>query len=379
MKVSIHKRKPNKHGLITMYMEIYKGYTKNQEGKIKHNREYIKLDTYLYHKPKTTTQKQQNKEMLKIAEAVKAKLTIELKNNTHGFENSDKGKTSLVDYFEFLTAQKKETDSLNNHKLWIASLNHLKGYCKNRKIRLNQVNEAFVSGFIQYLLHDVKTKRNTNLSKNSAGAYYKKFKACMNQAQRSRLIAFNPCKNVKGIKEVQVKRQYLTHDELLVLAQTDCKYPVLKQAFLFGCFTGLRISDIKQLSWEQVKDSKEGSRIVFRQQKTKGLEYQDLNPQARTILGDRSNDDNLIFPNVQNESYYNKFLQKWVDAANINKKITFHCSRHTFAMLLVYYKTDFMVIQKLLGHKRLDTTLVYAKILDEQKKEAVNRIPNINL
>ena len=379
MKIKLVKRKPNKKGRITMYIEIYKGYTKNNLGKIEHDREYVPLEIFLYSKPKTNLHKKHNKEMEALAEAVKAKMIIDLKNNQHGFSNSDKGKIKLLDYFQSVADEKENTGSQNNYKLWLCTLKHLTNYCsKNKNIKLNQVNESFIKGFIKYLLNDVKTKTNKNLSQNSASTYYKKFKACMNQAERNRLITFNPCKNVKGISEIQTERQFLTLEELTTLLATECKYPILKKAFLFGCFSGLRISDIQKLKWEQIIDQAENSSITFRQQKTKELEYQKLHPQAREILGDRGEKDSLVFPKVQNETYYNNILQGWINEAGIDKKITFHCSRHTFAMLLIEFKANIAVIQKLLGHKKLSTTQIYAKILDKQKEEALNLIPSIN-
>lgn len=377
MKVSIKQRKPNKKGIITMYLEIYMGYTKDHIGKIKHKREYIKLDTYLYHKPKTTIQKAQNKEMLKIAEAVKAKYTIEIKNNEHGFKNSDKGNTYLLEYYQYLTDKKRETYTNKTYKVWISAFNHLKAYCKNKNTKLNQVDPEFVSGYVSYLLNDARTNSNKKLSQNSASVYFKKFKACMNQAERSNLISYNPCKAVKGIKEIQPKREILTIEELTILDRTECKYPLLKRAFLFSCFTGLRISDLKQLQWKQVKDTTDGCRISYRQQKTKGFEYQDISPQARDYLGERKNNNELVFPKLSNETYYNNFLQKWIDQAGIDKKISFHNSRHTFGCLLLAYETDVYTISKLMGHKKIQTTQIYAKIMDKTKKDAVYRIPNI--
>jgi len=71
----------------------------------------------------------------------------------------------------------------------------------------------------------------------------------------------------------------------------------------------------------------------------------------------------------------NDQLQKWMNAAGINKKITFHCARHSFAMLHLSINTDIYTVSKLLGHKHLRTTEIYAKVIDKKKIEPVNRIP----
>ena len=73
----------------------------------------------------------------------------------------------------------------------------------------------------------------------------------------------------------------------------------------------------------------------------------------------------------------NSIIQKWVYKAGINKKITFHCGRHTFAVMMLDLGADLYTVSKLLGHKLIGTTQIYAKVLDKNKQAAVSRIPSI--
>ena len=171
----------------------------------------------------------------------------------------------------------------------------------------------------------------------------------------------------------------MTIDELRTLAKTECRYEVLKKAFLFSCLTGLRWSDVQKLTWSEIKDENNESKIVFTQQKTTNLEYLFISDQARDYLGERKGEDDKVFTGLKYSSYTNVALSQWMVAAKINKHITFHCARHTHSVLQLDNGTDIYTLQKLLGHRDIRTTQIYSKIMDEKKKEAVNRIPKINL
>lgn len=158
-----------------------------------------------------------------------------------------------------------------------------------------------------------------------------------------------------------------------------CRYGVLKRAFLFSCLTGLRWSDVNNLEWKDVQQINEGWRIHFKQQKTKGQQYLDINQQARDLMGEQGVASERVFVGLRYSSYMNVELQRWVMSAGITKQITFHCARHTFAVLQLTLGTEIYTLSKMLGHQELKTTQVYAKIVDEKIKEGMNKIPNINL
>ena len=126
-------------------------------------------------------------------------------------------------------------------------------------------------------------------------------------------------------------------------------------------------------------EEKEGVKIVFNQQKTKGLQYLPISNKAVLYMGERGKDSEKIFLGLKYSSYTNVELSKWMMRAGITKDITFHCARHTFAVLQLDLGTDIYTLSKLMGHSELKTTQVYAQILNEKKIEAVNRFPDINI
>lgn len=170
---------------------------------------------------------------------------------------------------------------------------------------------------------------------------------------------------------------YLTIDEVRKLAATDCDYPVIKAAFLFSCLTGLRRSDVVRLTWGDVYRQGEYTRIIFKQKKTRGQEYLDITAEAAELMGERDEADERVFPDIHSPSCTNNTIKTWVARAGIDKEITFHCGRHTFATLMLDIGTDIYTVSKLLGHRELSTTQIYAKVLDKNKQAAVAKIPKV--
>ena len=114
--------------------------------------------------------------------------------------------------------------------------------------------------------------------------------------------------------------------------------------------------------------------LKFQQKKTGGMETLPISKQATDLMGERGEPTAKVFPNLRYSAYHNKHLYQWIGAAGITKNITFHCFRHTFATLQLLKGTDLYTVSKLLGHKDIKTTQIYAKIVDKMKREAVNKI-----
>lgn len=376
MKVHLRQRKQTKNGSVSLYLEIYKGTTSTIEGKTVPIRKYEYLDLYLIDNPKTPFDKQHNKDTLSLAESIKAKRELEIKNGQYGFKNDVKMGADFIEYFKVQMEKRKK--SLGNYGNWGSCLVHIINYTGG-KLLFKEIDESYCNDFLDYLTYRAKTKSNKNLSSASSSSYFCKFRACLKQAVKDKIIFSNPCIDIEIHRIVENKREYLTFEELKRLAKTDCRYNVLKRAFLFSCLTGLRWSDIQKLKWSEVQKTDIGNRITFHQQKTKGLQYLDISDQARNYLEEEGQPDERVFMGLKYSSYTNVELTKWMLKAGITKNITFHCARHTFAVLQLSLGTEIYTLSKLLGHAEIKTTQIYANIIDEKKREAVNRIPDINI
>lgn len=372
MTIKIRQRKP-KDGQIRLFLDIYNPSAKK-------TRTNKTLDLFLYENP-TPTQKKSNKETIDAAEKIRSKFTLELAYDNNGLsELSTKDKSSIdfIDYF--LEQTEIRYESKNNYGNWDSVHKHLQKFCP-KGIAINQVDVKWLNDFKNYLEKTAKKKSNEPLSQNSLHSYFNKVKACLNQAHRDELINKNPAHRVKGFKEGEVQREYLTFEELQKIAKMDCEIPKLKTAFLFSCLTGIRWSDINNLTWNDLQHSETDDYwfIRFRQQKTKGVETLPISLQAKELIGEMGDSEERIFIGLKYSAWHNLKLQQWVMKAGISKTITFHCARHTYATLQLANGTDIYTLSKLLGHRELKTTQVYANVIDEKKIEATNAIPKLKI
>jgi integrase/recombinase XerD len=378
MKISIQQRKA-KGGKLNLRLEFYHGYSKTPEGKIRHQREYENLEGFLYENPKTPAEKEHNKQQLQLAEAIRAKRVVEAQNGKHGFRSAAKTKASFYDYYQKLCNERERSGSKSNHAVWISALKHLKAYHGQADLTFHQINDDFLKGFKNFLLTQPLTKSDTKLAQNSAAGYFNRIRVALNQAYKDEIIVKNPAGKVDAIKVADTKREYLTLDELRALQKAECRYEVMKRAFLFSCLTGLRWSDIQKMTWSEVQRFHDSYRITFHQEKTEGLQYLDISDQAYKLMGQPNKPEQKVFKGLKYSAYHNTELARWCMRAGITKNITFHSGRHTFAVLQLSHGTEIYTLSKLLGHRELKTTQIYAKIMDDQKKQAMHKLPDIGI
>lgn len=326
--------------------------------------------------------KQKNKETLKLAEAIRAKRVVEVRNREFGFKSDYAEDTNFHDYYVAITEKRLGAESMGNWGNWRSCLKHLEKYDPDlKKLSFADIDREWVQGFRDYLEREACDHRqrinDRPLSRNSRLSYFNKLRACLNQAFEERVISVNPALGVERFKEADGTRMYLTVDEVKTLVQTGCECPGIKRAFLFSCLTGLRRSDVVRLAWRDVQRQGDFARIIFRQKKTGGQEYLDITPQAAELMGERGLPEERIFDGIPSPGCTNEVLKRWVLRAGIDKEITFHCARHTFAVMMLDLGVDIYTVSKLLGHRELSTTQIYAKVLDKNKQAAVSRIPDI--
>lgn len=372
--IRLRKRKTSK-GMTSLYLDIY----------LNGKRSYEFLKLYLVPE-KSREDKRKNAETMKLAEAIRSKRIVELQNGEYGFKSQFKEDTLFFDYYEALCAKRFQTeDSKGNWGNWRSCMKHLEKYEPNRKITFAEITPQWVQGFKDYLENEACAWGNDyrdrikdhKLSRNSRLSYFNKLRACLNQAYEERVIQHNPMRGIDNFKPEEGTRMYLTLEEVKTLADTPCEYDSVKRAFLFSCLTGLRRSDIIKMTWGEVQEQSGFIRIIFRQKKTGGQEYLDITPQAAELMGERKKASDPVFEDIHSPSCTNETIKRWVLRAGIQKEITFHCGRHTFAVLMLDLGTDIYTVSKLLGHRELNTTQIYAKVLDKNKQAAVAKIPSI--
>lgn len=371
------KKKKLKNGKFSLYLEFYKGSTLNLEGKRIHLRDFEYLKLYTHQEPKTAAEKKENKEIDTLSEQILSIRKAEYFQGKFDIKNTSKSKRLFLDYFIEKTEEK--IDSPKNYGNWKATSLHLKR-CISSNLTFDEVDENFVKRVRLYFDKEAKTKSDTPLSLNSKYSYYNKFKACLRSAFDDGYLSINYASKTKSFEQAESQREYLTHQELQSLANTPCKYEVLKRAFIASALSGLRWSDINTLVWSEIRDEDNGvSRINFRQQKTEAVEYLYISKQIRELFGERQDPSERVFKGLKYSAVYNNEIVRWCNRAGISKHITFHSARHTNAVLLLENGADIYTVSKRLGHREIRTTAIYAKIVDQKMKEAANLIPNINI
>lgn len=369
-------------GNTSLYLDIYRNGVRQYE--------YLKL--YLIPE-KTRDDKEKNKQTLQLAEAIKSKRTVELHNNEFGFTNR-RTQVRFFDFFEKLIYH--DGDGAERQKGcasgWRAACAFLRQYEK-RDITFAEIDSAWINGFKHFLdtkavslagkrevLKDSKDKKDNGrpLAQNTKGLYLSKLRACLRVARLRGMLTEDPFVGVKNYQDEDAEREYLTIEELRTLTQYPCEYEGVRRAFIFSCLTGVRISDVRKLRWGDVQQQGAFTRITFRQKKTKGIEYLDINAQAVQMMGARKADAEYVFTGIpKNQTSVNEIIKRWVLSAGIRKNITYHCSRHTFAVMMLDIGADLYTVSKLLGHRDIHTTQIYARVLDKNKQKAVQNIPNI--
>ncbi len=352
---------------------IYLDYTvRGKNGKSQREYEFLKIHVskdYSHSKRITSG----DKPLMELAQSIRSKRELELYGTVKGLNASSKRvNVSVLDFV-------KKEQARTQRKSYLAFIKHLVTFSKGRDILFSDINLIFIENFALYL------KKLT--SHNTTILYLEALKTILNRAIRQEIIVVNPFVRYKLPVKQDIDRTFLELHEVKKLNETPCNCePQIRQAFLFSCFTGLRLSDIMTLKKEHIqtekdKEGKPFQSLVIRPKKTTRTSGQllkaPLSEQSLRIIKEvkSSSKSDLVFDALPHKQIINNWLKKWAKAAEIKKNLHFHVARHTFATLCLTSGIDIYTVSKLLGHTRIDATQIYAKIIDEKKQKEVQKFP----
>ena len=367
------------NGCKSVYLDIYRDGVRSYE--------FPKL--YIIPE-KTPADKAANLATLDAANAIKARRVKEIINGEAGIKKAPGKHIRLLDWMKqrqeragkaAKDAGRKSSNTAEGIKTVTA---HLRRYIatayNGEDITLSKIDKRFCEGFSAYLTGD-NSRWAGKLSPNTRALYYSGLETALNEAYRKGIITVNPATFVEEREKPHgepSERDYLTAEELKTLAAAKCPNEQVKAAFLFSCFTGLRLSDIEGLTWDAIH--KDGSTwcIELRMQKTRRIIYLPLSEAARRYMPERGEKgaESLVF-DLPKRITTQSDVRTWVKRAGISKSISFHCARHTFATLALTRGADLYSISKLLGHTNIATTQIYAAIIDRRKQEAANLLNGV--
>ena len=275
-KVTVRKR-PIKNGQVSLYLDFYPAIRHPKTGKPT-RREYLGI--YIYADPKDKFEAEFNKTMLRNAELVKCRRTEAIINEEYGFLDRNRGKESFLEYF-----RSKMADD-DNYRNWNTAYKHFEKYCGG-SCTFDNLTLDFCQGFLTYLL-SLTTPTKGKMMASTANNNLNKLKCVLRIAYEEKRIKENIAPRLKHAKESSTKREFLTLEEVRMLAATPCEKPVIRSAALFSCLTGLRISDIIRLQWENIIRGADGGwcmHIVTKKTKTEAV--LPLSDEALALCGER--------------------------------------------------------------------------------------------
>ncbi len=314
-----------------------------------------------------------NKRAFNQAETAAKEKQLQLQRNLQRdpvgvFQRQEVAGSDFIEYFKMYSGKFGYPSQLN-------TLKYLRDFTGGT-LSFSNLNHVWLERFKNYLISI------DGLSKNTASSYLATTKTVLRLAYREGYIETDFTNRVANIKLEDIQRHCLNFEEIERLNQSVCDNQMVKTAFLFSCFSGLRLSDVEQLKWVQLSHVNGAPYIQFRQQKTRSIETMPLTEQAMKCIqqakdlhasySPECNDLVFILPHRTQISI---LLHTWGLRSGIQWKLHFHASRHTFATLNLTEGNDLYTVSKLLGHREIKTTQIYAQISDPKKLQAVQKIP----
>ena len=314
---------------------------------------------------RTAKERQDNKDTLLEAEAIRAQRELDLGQGNSFVSLSKLRKANFLTYFQ----EALDSYSRRDQRMLKAAYRYFIEFCGEREVvGFSELTESYLRRFKKFL--------DSRLNGETPHNYFKVLKKVIRQAVQEELLPRDPTTGIKLTRQAGVQKEVLTMGEVQQLVNYPYSQEVVSRAFLYCCVTGLRFCDVKELTWRDIDlDNKV---MVITQAKTKREASVNLNPSALVLLGERGDakPKELIFP-LPSHTACAYHLQKWVTAAGIDKKITWHCARHSFGTNLIIHGNDLKTVSGLLGHSSIVETQKYVRYVDALKEQAVASLPDL--
>ena len=375
-------------GKESLFLDYYFGYTKEinertgkEVVKVDRKREYLKL--YLWQAPRTPIERQQNKETLELAKKIRFERGQDLLESVEGYRLKKDRDINFLDYFQSYIDKYTKKD----YRMIVIALKRFRDFLHDtpeynkfeKRIKPEQITKDIVEAYTEYL-----QSRSVG---EGAKSIYARFKKVVKYAVEHDVMLKNPCNGIViKVDEQILKKEVLSPEEIqrLIATHYDNENPNIRRAFIFCLYCGLRYCDVKDLTFANVDYS--NKLLKFEQNKTKGHSASSgviipLNDGILSLIGEPispNNRDEAIFPLPSYEMCL-KALKRWVKRAGINKHISWHCARHSFAVNILNNGANIKTVASLLGHSGLKHTEKYTRAIDSLKQEAINSLPKLNI
>lgn len=375
-------------GRESLFLDYYFGYQMVYSEKLDkmvakkdRKREYLSL--YLWQAPRTPIERQQNKETMELAKKIRYERGQELLESTEGYRLKRDRDINFLDYFQaYIDKYSKKDKRMIEMALrrFVDFLNDTPEYNKfAKKIKPQQLTKDMMEDFTEYLQSRSKGE--------GAKSVYQRFKKVIKYAIEHDVITKNPCSGITiKVDDQQLKKEILSLEEIqqLIATNDERQNQEIRRAFIFCLYCGLRYCDVRELTFANVDYS--NRLLIFEQHKTRGHSANSgvnipLNDGLLNLIGQPADPENraeLIFK-LPSYTMCIKSIQRWVKSAGINKHITWHCGRHSFAVNILNNGANIKVVSSLLGHSGLKHTEKYTRAVDSLKQDAINSLPELKI
>lgn len=354
-------------GSESYYLDIYVNGKRSYE--------FLKM----YHLPEVNARvREQNRATREAVETIRSQRIIEITQSRAGIKSKSAWqKLTLADWLErfYSNQERKGIKRVEKLRSIIKVVNRY-----GRHTKMGDIEKKWALGFIDWIQHTYTGRQGKPLEQGTVVSYISQLSIALNAAVRAEWLGENPFMLLPAserVRKPESKRQFLTIEEVKLLIATECRNMTVKRAYLFSCYCGLRLSDVEKLRWIDLVCNDGRYMIATVQQKTSTPIYTPLSKNAVRWLPERKpdgDDREPVFSALPSRPVINRILGQWTADAGIDKKITYHTSRHTFGTMMMTVGADLYTTCKLMGHADVRTTQLYAKIVDSKKIEAVEMV-----
>lgn len=375
-------------GNLSLYLDYYLGRVKVTDevtgeikSKVQRKREFLHLT--IFASPRTPLERQQNKDTLALAQKIRFEREQEFKEGNLGYRLKTNSNINFLDYYQSYIDGYTKKDKRNielSFKRFKDFLSDTPEYKKfSQRITPQQIDRDMILAFVEYL-----QSRSVG---EGAHTLYARFKKVVAYAFEHGVFLKNPCNKITiKIDRGVLKKDVLSQEEMqqLIATHYQRENPNIRRAFIFCLYTGLRYCDVKDLTFANIDFA--NRLLKFEQNKTKGHSSNSgvvipLNDGLLKLIGEPTMPDNraeLVFPLPSYEMCL-KAVKRWVKRAGINKHISWHCARHSFAVNILNNGANIKTVASLLGHSGLQCTEKYTRAVDSLKQQAIDSLPTLNI
>lgn len=340
----------------------------------KHSYEFLKL--YLLPETSEKIRRENNRTARLADEILRKRIEEYVEKEADRIGERDLAETPLSEFINILIAEKKRKNNRTNQ--FVTVKGNLQQFRPDT--RMCDIDKRYCIDYADWLRHTCVSRLGKPLAPQTTFNYFWHLGIILSNAYRMGYIRQNPwclLDSSDKIREPERQHRFLTLDEVRILEETPYHHELVKRAFLFSCFCGLRISDVLNIKWSDIYSNNGLTYVSIIMKKTSRPISIPLTAKALHWLPEKNDESPKIFGGLPSETQINKHLKKWVSEAGISGNIHYHVSRHTYGTMLMTAGVDLYTASKLMGHSDIRATQVYSKIIDKKKQEAVSLIDDV--